>query len=639
MNILFNYLWKFLLNAFSVVFLAITITLTSSNSEHLTKCEKRINNYLKRSIFKMTLNGFNNWNQDMINAFYKYSKDRCVLPKLDNQLQIVLYGPINNVYEVNQKYQLINALIQEKINLLSLFSTNTSFNNFNIMLSYSPIDSIISHRLANRLIDEGFSVWMNSNQSKEFNEILRKINKSDCVILCISENYFEDELCEKEAKYADEIGKSFIPVKVQNYEPIEWLQKLIEQQSYFQLFGSENHFNLEYDKLLLKILECIRYNYVSLLEQTSNRSNVLQQNDLTKSFEDNSTLYFLLTPEQKKLKYEKNIKKLINLEKGKINEDDKKNLIEKVQDIIHVKEKECQKYISEYGGPFYSPNSSSPDYQRKKNEMIQFIWFNIGILSYRQWLNKIENLKTILNIPPFTFNGDINNAVFPMLNEALKHSYLLYSLGQHYSIPNKLDSLSDENNIRSTNSSSTRRNIIISIPRKSTREKLINDEIDSQTTSNEARSLVNSHSRRTSILNKNEKRKNIKKNHKQKIFISEKPFIKPSFTENENLDFKLKFAEQMQKNEYEFQKFCEEYKHSLCLPSKQNIRNYPMAMFGPCPFPNIIIEPLKRIQTHNKTELPLKFPWNGIFDTKTPSIAWKDPSIFFFFETTSSEKN
>ncbi|CAF3247048.1 unnamed protein product [Rotaria sp. Silwood2] len=76
----------------------------------------------------------------------------------------------------------------------------------------------------------------------------------------------------------------------------------------------------------------------------------------------------------------------------------------------------------------------------------------------------------------------------------------------------------------------------------------------------------------------------------------------------------------MQKNEYKFQKFCEEYKHSLCLPSKQNIRDYSMVMFGPCPFPNITIEPLKRVQTHNKTELPLKFPWNGVFDTKIPSI-------------------
>lgn len=190
----------------------------------------------------------------MINAFYKYSNDRCVLPKLNDQQQIVLYGPINNVYEVSQKYYLTKALIQQKINLSSPLSINISSIYHNIMLSYSQEDSIISHRLATRLIDEGFSVWMHSNQATEFDQIFEQINQSNCIILCTSRNYFEDALCEKEAKYADQIGKNIIPVRVQNYQPIEWLRKLTEKESYFQLFGSDNHFNLEYDKLLLKIV-------------------------------------------------------------------------------------------------------------------------------------------------------------------------------------------------------------------------------------------------------------------------------------------------------------------------------------------------------------------------------------------------
>ncbi|CAF4717131.1 unnamed protein product, partial [Rotaria sp. Silwood2] len=73
------------------------------------------------------------------------------------------------------------------------------------------------------------------------------------------------ELCEKEAKYANEIEKSLIPVKVQNYEPIEWLQKLIEKESCFQLLGSESHSKLEYDKLLLKIGEIVDW---SVLESS-----------------------------------------------------------------------------------------------------------------------------------------------------------------------------------------------------------------------------------------------------------------------------------------------------------------------------------------------------------------------------------
>jgi hypothetical protein len=32
-----------------------------------------------------------------------------------------------------------------------------------------------------------------------------------------------------------------------------------------------------------------------------------------------------------------------------------------------------------------------------------------------------------------------------------------------------------------------------------------------------------------------------------------------------------------------------------------------------------------------------KVSFVGIFGTKTPSIAWKDPSIFFFFRPSSAE--
>jgi hypothetical protein len=245
-------IWRVLIEFFYLFFLAVTISLMSLDDDYLKKCEERISNYLKRSIFKMKLDGFQHWNQYMINAFYKYSTDRCVLPKTDNQQEIILYGPINNVYEVNQKYQLTKALIQEKL--------NTSSTGYNIILSYSPKDSITSHRLANRLIDEGFSVWINSNQSIELDEIFQKINQSNCIILCISKNYFQDEFCEKQAKYAQQIGKNIIPIKVEYYQPIEWLQKLIEKESYFQLFGSDNHFNLEYDKLLLKIVSFLNIN-------------------------------------------------------------------------------------------------------------------------------------------------------------------------------------------------------------------------------------------------------------------------------------------------------------------------------------------------------------------------------------------
>ena len=196
----------------------------------------------------MKLNGFEHWNQHLINAFYKYSTDRYVLPKIDAQQQIVLYGSVSHVYEVHQKYQFINAYIEQIIHLPVGLFTKISTNRFNILFSYSEEDSKMAHRLANRLMEEGFAVSMGLEES------LKKISRSDCVILCLSENYFRNTRCQQEANYAQEIGKAILPIKVQYYQPIDWVKKLIEKESIFHLFGSENQFNFEYEKILLKLV-------------------------------------------------------------------------------------------------------------------------------------------------------------------------------------------------------------------------------------------------------------------------------------------------------------------------------------------------------------------------------------------------
>jgi hypothetical protein len=68
---------------------------------------------------------------------------------------------------------------------------------------------------------------------------------------------------------------------------------------------------------------------------------------MVKSLSNDTALYFLLTPEQKKLKYEKNVRKLMRLKKEKITEDDKKDLVEPIQDIVCTKENQCQKYLED----------------------------------------------------------------------------------------------------------------------------------------------------------------------------------------------------------------------------------------------------------------------------------------------------
>jgi hypothetical protein len=502
----------------------------------------------------MKLDGFQHWNQYLINAFYKYSIDRCVLPKTDRQQQVILYGPVSNVYEVNQKYQLTNALIQQK---LSGFSTT-------IMISYSPEDSIISHRLANRLIDDGLSVSINSDS-------FETIDKSSCIILCISENYFQNQSCEKEVKYAEQIGKNLIPVKVEYYQPIEWLKTCIEKQSYFQLYGSENQFNFEYDRLLLKI--------ISSFKQTSNKYNLES--------------FFLLTFEQKKLRYENNVKKIMM----KFNKEKE----------FQLKENQYHIYVYQ-GKKFYMNHFSfilifidttvNLDNQSK-------IDFTLGIISYREYLDRLKNLKMILNIPPFTFTGDINDAIFPCLKQVLQDSRQMnYSTGI------------ESDCIPLTN-------------RKQQIRSIDKPKINSE------RSSIVSH-----ISNNNNRSKKVNRR-KPRKFIWKGPTGSASFTKNEKLEFQSKFAEQMTKNIEEFEKYCVEHEHSFTSSENRRIQVYSTVIFGPSPFPNIpSIEPVKRLRIDNQKYLPLKFPWNGVFDTEIPTVKRKDPSIFFFFEVLkSSEKH
>jgi hypothetical protein len=78
----------------------------------------------------------------------------------------------------------------------------------------------------------------------------------------------------------------------------------------------------------------------------------LQQNGIIKSLRNSTTLYFLLTMEQRKLKYDKKVKKIMKSDKGKIDDDDK-DQIKKIQDIVRKKESQCQTWVS--GVKWYHP--------------------------------------------------------------------------------------------------------------------------------------------------------------------------------------------------------------------------------------------------------------------------------------------
>ncbi|CAM4822251.1 unnamed protein product [Rotaria magnacalcarata] len=421
----------------------ITITITSSNTENLSKCQKKMYDYMKRCMSEQVLNGFRNWNQYFINAYYKYCIDRCILPQMNDDQQIVLKGPIISVQEAKQKYQLTAAIMQEKIHMQQcLLETPQSISTvecpatnimptaetspcYNVMLSFCPEDSILCHQLANRLVDEGFSLSLSSDGVSDHSDVLCQMKKSDCIILCISENYFKDANCKREVMHADQISKPIILVKIQNCTPIDCLRQLLQNHLCFQMYGSENQFDLVFDKLLLQIFQCISPTNNYSRQQTSSRINLSAQNLMDIQNRDTMGLYPALSAEQRKLVYRMKIDNLVNSGKDELTEDERNVAIEKVQDIIREAVDHCTFDVAESQCQQYSSIQNNEEYERRKNQIKQQIYLDVGILSYRNWLKQASNLKIKQNIAPFTISGDINDALFPMLPEILKNSTLL----------------------------------------------------------------------------------------------------------------------------------------------------------------------------------------------------------------------
>lgn len=240
----------------------------SADIYQIDHCEQRLKKYLSRSISSIKVSNSNGifqfWDQHLINSFYKYCKDRCVLPKLDEtQTELEFIGSTTAVEEVKKKFEILSKLVKEKFKYSSVIKrpssaraeTNQSINLYNIVLSYHRRDIRKCQRLINQLTDEGFSIGID----EEKRDIRSQMMKSDCIILCISENYYENCACIEEAKYAFETNKKVFLVTFQNISSLGWNNDLFEGELFFQLFGSQYHFDLEYERLLIELVRKIDF--------------------------------------------------------------------------------------------------------------------------------------------------------------------------------------------------------------------------------------------------------------------------------------------------------------------------------------------------------------------------------------------
>lgn len=211
------------------------------------------------------------WDQNTINAFYKYCLSQSVLPKIDliTNLQIELIGSTVDIEKSTEKFKLMKEILKQKSNLQIPPSVTSHFsfrrkknrpdlinpNGYNIYFSFCQHDQVLCSRIITHLTGEGYSICqtpVNTSLSQTL------IDKSDVILIAFSENYSKNMHSMFELNYAKSTGKNLIPfvIRENNTNESSWLFSLTMTELFYDLFDMEidlefkDDFNLEYDKLL-----------------------------------------------------------------------------------------------------------------------------------------------------------------------------------------------------------------------------------------------------------------------------------------------------------------------------------------------------------------------------------------------------
>ncbi|CAF4132000.1 unnamed protein product [Adineta steineri] len=112
---------------------------------------------------------------------------------------------------------------------------STNENTFHIMISYSHKEKILCKQLYDELTKNGYRVWIDFDQmhGNVMDAMAQAIDRSEIIIICMSEQYRQSNFCRAEAHYAFQRQRRIVPVLMQkHYKPDGWLLFLIGQLLY-----------------------------------------------------------------------------------------------------------------------------------------------------------------------------------------------------------------------------------------------------------------------------------------------------------------------------------------------------------------------------------------------------------------------
>lgn len=127
---------------------------------------------------------------------------------------------------------------------------------YDIMMSYSHKDEESCLKIHEKLIQDGFRVWLDRYclRGSTMVGIADAIENSKYVIICMSNTYKQSVYCQSEAHYAFERGCCLIPILVEsNYKPDGWLGIITSGKIYVDFV--RNDLESAYEKLKSEIRE------------------------------------------------------------------------------------------------------------------------------------------------------------------------------------------------------------------------------------------------------------------------------------------------------------------------------------------------------------------------------------------------
>ncbi|XP_064645514.1 uncharacterized protein LOC135498927 [Lineus longissimus] len=122
-----------------------------------------------------------------------------------------------------------------------------------IFISYSWHDKKKVRKIAARLKELGYNIWIDHEQMKEniLQAMAQGIEDSAIFLMCMSESYKESPNCRTEAEYAFKLQKPVIPLMMQKrYTPDGWLGIILGTKLYFNFTGK-----VPFDEIFEKFLK------------------------------------------------------------------------------------------------------------------------------------------------------------------------------------------------------------------------------------------------------------------------------------------------------------------------------------------------------------------------------------------------